>query len=439
MTTATLPLVCNQCEQTAHGTGCEINGSSGVCGKDRDVESLQLTLLYGLKGMASYAHHARRLGVTDEEVSAFIEEALFATVTNVNFDIESLLELVLECGRKNLRVMQMLDEGHVKQFGEPEPSTVQEGTQAGPGILITGHDMVDLANLLEQCEGTDVKVYTHGEMLPAHMYPRLRDHPNLAGHFGGAWQKQKREFEEFSGPVLATTNCVLIPRPGYADRLFTTRVTAVPGATRLTDDNFSAVIEMAKTCPPLPDAPTQQSTVGFHQSVILSKAEDIVGAVKAGQISRFFVIGGCDGAEPGRNYFSDYAQSTPDDSFILTLGCGKYRIRDHDYGEHLGLPRLMDMGQCNNAYGAIEVAVALAKAFDCGVNDLPLTIVLSWFEQKAVAVLLTLLALGVKGISIGPNPPAFVSPNVFRILQENYDVRLTGDDAQADLAAALAN
>ena len=438
MSTATLPLVCNQCEQTAHGTGCEINGTTGVCGKDVDVESLQLTLLYGVKGMAAYAHHARRLGATDEAVSAFIEEALFATVTNVNFDVESLLELVLECGRKNLRVMQMLDEAHVERFGAPEPSTVQEGTQAGPGILITGHDMADLASLLAQCEGTDVKVYTHGEMLPAHMYPRLRDHPNMAGHFGGAWQKQKREFEEFAGPTLATTNCVLHPRPGYADRLFTTRVTAVPGATRLIDDDFSAVIEKAQQCPPLEEDLTRESTVGFHQSVILSQAEAIVGAVKAGQISRFFVIGGCDGAEPGRNYFSDFARSTPSDSFVLTLGCGKYRIRDHDYGEHLGLPRLMDMGQCNNAYGAIEVAVALSKAFECEVNDLPLTIVLSWFEQKAVAVLLTLLALGVKGISIGPNPPAFVSPNVFKLLQEQYDLRLTGEDAEADLAAALA-
>ena len=438
MSSTPLPLVCNQCEQTAHGSGCEINGNPGVCGKDADVESLQQILLYGLKGMASYAHHARRLGVTDESVSAFIEEALFATVTNVNFDIPSLLELVLECGRKNLRVMQMLDEGHIKAFGAPEPATVQEGTQAGPGILITGHDMVDLQNLLTQCEGTDVMVYTHGEMLPAHMYPKLHNHPNLAGHFGGAWQKQKSEFEQFSGPTLATTNCVLIPKPGYADRLFTTRVTAVPGATRLTDDDFSTVIEMAKQCPPLPDAPTKQSTVGFHQSVILSKAEAIVEAVKAGQVSQFFVIGGCDGAEPGRNYFSDYAQAAPADSFILTLGCGKYRIRDHDYGEHLGLPRLLDMGQCNNTYGAIEVAVALAKAFDCSVNDLPLTIVLSWFEQKAVAVLLTLLALDVKGITIGPNAPAFISPNVFKILQDNYDLRLTGENANADLEAALA-
>jgi hydroxylamine reductase len=413
--------------------------SPGVCGKNDDVQSLQEMLLYGLKGMAAYANHARRLGKSDETVSAFIEEALFATMTNVNFDLESLLEMVLECGRQNLRVMQLLDDGHVEKFGAPSPGTVKEGTQAGPGILMTGHDLLDLHNLLKQCEGTPVKVYTHGEMLPAHMYPVLRNHPNLAGHFGGAWQKQKTEFERFSGPTVATTNCVLIPRESYADRLFTTRCTAVPGGKRIVDDNYSAVISKAQQCPPLPASPIRESTTGFHHSVILSLAGTIVDAVKQGKISHFFVIGGCDGAEPGRNYFSDYAQATPADSFILTLGCGKFRIRDFEYGELLGLPRLLDMGQCNNAYSAIMVAAALAEAFKCTVNDLPLTLVVSWFEQKAVAVLLSLLALGVKGISLGPNPPGFVTPNVFRILQEKFDLKLTGTSAKQDLAAAMAS
>jgi hydroxylamine reductase len=413
--------------------------SPGVCGKNDDVQSLQEMLLYGLKGMAAYANHARRLGKSDETVSAFIEEALFATMTNVNFDLESLLEMVLECGRQNLRVMQLLDDGHVEKFGAPSPGTVKEGTQAGPGILMTGHDLLDLHNLLKQCEGTPVKVYTHGEMLPAHMYPVLRNHPNLAGHFGGAWQKQKTEFERFSGPTVATTNCVLIPRESYADRLFTTRCTAVPGGKRIVDDNYAAVISKAQQCPPLPASPIRESTTGFHHSVILSLAGTIVDAVKQGKISHFFVIGGCDGAEPGRNYFSDYAQATPADSFILTLGCGKFRIRDYEYGELLGLPRLLDMGQCNNAYSAIMVAAALAEAFKCTVNDLPLTLVVSWFEQKAVAVLLSLLALGVKGISLGPNPPGFVTPNVFRILQEKFDLKLTGTSAQQDLAAAMAS
>ena len=432
-----LPMFCNQCEQTSHGTSCTL--SPGVCGKNEDVQSLQETLLYGLKGMAAYANHARRLGKSDENVSAFIEEALFATMTNVNFDVPKLLEMVLECGRQNLRVMEMLDEGHVEAFGEPAPSQVREGTQAGPGILITGHDLLDLAHLLESCEGTDIKVYTHGEMLPGHMYPKLRDHPNLAGHYGGAWQKQKREFQQFPGPIVATTNCILIPRPTYAERLFTTRCTAVPGGTVLDGDDFSAVGAMARTCPPLEEEEPRYSTIGFHQNVVLGLAETLVGAVKEGKVNHFFLIGGCDGGEPGRNYFLDYAQATPPDSFILTLGCGKFRIRDHEYGELLGLPRLLDMGQCNNAYSAIKVAGALAEAFECTVNDLPLTLVLSWFEQKAVAVLLSLLALGVKGISIGPKPPAFISPNVFAILQEEFDLRLTGADAQRDLAQALAN
>ncbi len=435
---APLPLLCDQCEQTAHGTGCEINGKAGVCGKDVDMQSLMETLLYGVKGMAAYAHHARRLGKSDERVSAFIEEALFATMTNVNFDFDSLLELCLECGRQNLRVMQLLDEGHMELFGRPEPAEVVEGTEPGPGILITGHDLLDLHNLLKQVEGTDIKVYTHGEMLPAHMYPKLHNHPNLAGHFGGAWQKQKSEFRQFPGPVVATTNCVLIPRPDYAGRLFTTRATAVPGGQKLDGDDFAAVIEAARACEPCTDTRQGTSTVGFHRTVLLDRAGDIVEAVKQGQISRFFVIGGCDGAEPGRNYFSDFAQATPDDSFILTMGCGKYRIRNHEYGEHLGLPRLMDMGQCNDSYGAIQVALALAEAFDCTVNDLPLTIVLSWFEQKAVAVLLTLLSLNVQNITIGPAAPAFLSPKVLAALQENYGLRLIGEDGRADCERAIA-
>ena len=433
-------MFCNQCEQTYNGRACD---KMGVCGKDPDVQSLQETLLYGVKGMAAYAHHARRLGMVDESVSAFIEEALFATMTNVNFDMDALFELVLECGRKNLRVMQMLDEGHTRKFGTPSPTAVYEGTKSGPGILVTGHDLLDLADLLKQTAGQGINVYTHGEMLPAHMYPELRKHTHLAGHFGGAWQKQAGEFTQFSGPIVATTNCVLIPREEYRNRLFTTRATAVPGGKRLTTNEFSTVIACAKTCAPLVEERRRESTIGFHHSVILGLAGQIVAAVKAGKLKHFFLIGGCDGAEPGRNYFSEYARNTPADSIVLTLGCGKYRIRDNDFGTIAlngagAIPRLLDMGQCNDAYGAIQVAVALAKAFNCSVNDLPLTIVLSWFEQKAVAVLLTLLALGVRGIRLGPVPPAFVTPNVFRVLQDKFDLRLTGPSPTADLKAALA-
>ncbi len=434
-------MFCNQCEQAAHGTGCDAD--VGICGKSPNVQSLQDLILYGLKGMAAYANHARRLGKSDEKVSAFIEEALFATMTNVNFDLDTLFAMAMELGQHNLRIMQLLDEAHVTTFGKPSPAQVKEGTQAGPGILITGHDLLDLADLLKQLEGEgkNIKVYTHGEMLPAHMYPNLRNHPNLAGHYGGAWQDQRTEFERFPGPIIATTNCVVIPssNTSYLNRLYTTRVTAIPGATRLATNNFAPVIAQAKTCKPCVDNILRTTTVGFHRTVLLDAAPTLIDAVKAKKISRFYVIGGCDGAEPGRNYFSDYAANTPQDSFILTLGCGKYRIRNSNHGTLLGLPRLLDMGQCNDAYGAIAVALALAKAFNCGVNDLPLTLCISWFEQKAVAVLLTLLSLGVKGIILGPNPPAFITPNVFKILQQQFDLKLTGTNARKDLGLAVLN
>ncbi len=434
-------MFCDQCEQTFRGTCCT---DVGVCGKDADMDSLQKILLYGLKGMAAYKHHARRLGKIDEAVDAFEEEALFATLTNVNFDLGSLLELALECGRMNLRVMQMLNDGHTEVMGQPGPVEVSEGVQQGPGILVTGHDMVDLKDLLEQSAGQGVNIYTHGEMLPAHGYPELRKHPHLKGHYGDAWQKQRDEFEQFGGPILATTNCVLIPRPDntYLDRFFTTRVTAVPGATRLKTNDFAAVIRRAKEIGPLKTTPIQRSMIGFHHTAILGLADHIVAAVKAGKIRRFFVIGGCDGAAPGRDYFADFAANAPEDTLILTLGCGKYRIRNHDYGtialNGSRVPRLLDMGQCNDAYGAIQVALALAGAFKCGVNDLPLTLVISWFEQKAVAVLLTLLALGVKGIRLGPSLPAFISPNVLKILVEKFDLRPIGQDGRADVAAVMA-
>jgi hydroxylamine reductase len=435
-----MPFNCDQCEQTHQGLAC--TSDVGICGKDADMESLQKILLYGLKGMAAYKAHARRLGKDDIEVNAFIEDALFATMTNVNFDMGSLLDLVLKCGMMNLKVMQLLNDGHIELFGKPGPAEVRQGSQAGPGILVTGHDMLDLWNVLKACEGTDIKVYTHGEMLPAFMYPKLREHPNLAGHYGGAWQKQRDEFETFTGPIVGTTNCVLIPKSNntYLGRFFTTRVTAVPGARIINDEDFSCVVECAKQCAPLADNPQGTSTVGFHYTALLDAAPQILAAIQAGQLRHFFVIGGCDGAEPGRNYYSRYAQATPEDSLILTLGCGKYRIRDFDYGTVAGFPRLLDMGQCNDAYGAIQVAVTLAQALGCGVNDLPLTLVISWFEQKAVAVLLTLLALDVKGVRIGPKPPAFISPGVLKILQERWDLRLIDPKADpvADCEAALA-
>lgn len=425
-------MYCDQCEQTFNGTGCTLKG---VCGKDADMESLQKILLYGLKGMAAYKQHARRLGKTDPEVESFIEEALFATMTNVNFDVNSLLNMVLECGRMNLKTMQLLNDGHVETFGAPTPVEVTEGIQEGPGILITGHDMVDLIDLLEQTKDTGIKVYTHGEMLPAHMYPKLRAYPHLAGNYGGAWQLQRKEFERFGGPIIVTTNCVVIPTANttYKDRLYTLHCTGVPGAPHIQGNDFSEVIAKAKAIGPLQPTETKKSLIGFHYTQILAAADKVVEAVKAGQIKHVFLIGGCDGAEPGRNYFSEFAKNTPQESLILTLGCGKYRIRDYDYGTVAGLPRLLDMGQCNDSYGAIQVALALAKVFNCGVNDLPLTLVISWFEQKAVAVLLTLLSLGVKGIRLGPALPAFVSPNVLAILQEKFDLQPIGTQPKQDV------
>jgi hydroxylamine reductase len=275
-------------------------------------------------------------------------------------------------------------------------------------------------------------------MLPAHMYPKLGDHPNLAGHYGDAWQKQRGEFTAFPGAILANTNCVLIPREAYRDRMFSINPVALPGSTVIEEKDLSVVVEKALSLPVAEENVTRETTIGFHHSVIASKLDAVLDAVKAGELRHVFLIGGCDGAEAGRNYFSDYAEAVPDDCLILTLGCGKYRIRKHDYGTLLGLPRLMDMGQCNDAYGAIRVATALAEAVGATVNDLPLTLVVSWFEQKAVAVLQTLLALGVKGITIGPRPPAFVTPNVFAVMQEKWDLRLTGEDAKAECAAALA-
>lgn len=432
-----LPMFCDQCEQTAHGTGCS---ERGVCGKNPDVESLQKVLLYGLKGMAAYKAHARRLGKTDPEVEAFIEEALFATMTNVNFDPAALLELVLRCGQMNYRTMELLNDGHLACFGQPQIRQVTEGIQEGPGILVTGHDLMDLKHVLEQTAGRGVKVYTHGEMLPGHMYPELFKYPHLAGHYGGAWQKQHREFESFGGPVIATTNCVLIPgrHNTYLDRLYTIRETGIPGSRRVVGDDFGPVIAQALEIGGLQPTPTHQSSVGHHYSVVLGHADTIVAAVKRGEIRRFFVIGGCDGAEAGRNYYSDFAHHAPQESVILTLGCGKFRIRDHDYGTVAGLPRLLDLGQCNDAYGAIQIALALSRAFNCGVNDLPLTLVISWFEQKAVAVLLTLLYLGVTNIRLGPKLPAFVTPNVLALLQEKFKLQPIGKDGAADVGAVMA-
>lgn len=427
-------MFCYQCEQTAGGAGCT---KIGVCGKNEDIQSLQDTLLYGLKGIAAYAYHARELGQRNEDVDAFMHEALFKTLTNVSFNLNQHLEMVLKCGQMNLKTMELLDKAHTEKFGNPVPTEVETGTKKGPAILITGHDLLDLYELLKQTEGTGINIYTHSEMLPAHAYPELKKFKHLVGNFGGAWQLQKKEFNEFPGALLATTNCVLIPPEGtYLDRLFTTGVTGITGAKHIKGRDFSQVIEKAKSLPPLPEAPGKKTMTGFHHTAILKIADKIVDAVKSGKIKHFFLIGGCDGAKPGRNYYTEFAQLVPKDCVILTLACGKYRFNKLDFGDIDGIPRLLDVGQCNNAYSAIQVALSLAKAFNCNVNNLPLSLLLSWYEQKAVAILLTLFYLGIKGIRLGPTPPAFITPNVLKILEDRFDLRLITTPKE-DLKAIL--
>jgi hydroxylamine reductase len=369
-------------------------------------------------------------------VDAFAHEALFKTVTNVSFDLNDHLQMVLRCGEMNLKVMEMLDKAHTARFGNPVSSEVDTGTRKDPGILVTGHDLLDLYELLKQTEGAGINIYTHSEMLPAHGYPELKKFKHLAGNYGGAWQEQKQEFNAFPGAILATTNCVLIPPENtYLDRLFTVGITGISNATHIKVRDFSVLIKKAKSLPPLAEAPGKKIMTGFHHTAILGLADKIVAAVKAGKIKHFFLIGGCDGAKPGRNYYTEFAEKVPKDCLIFTLACGKYRFNKLDFGAIDGIPRLIDLGQCNNAYSAIQVALVLAKVFNCGVNQLPLSLVLSWFEQKAVAILLTLFYLGVKGIRIGPTAPAFVSPAVLKVLQDTFDFKLitTADKDIADI------
>ena len=426
-------MFCYQCEQTAGGTGCT---KAGVCGKNGDIQSLQDILIFGLKGIAAYAYHARELGAKDEQVDAFMHEAMFATLTNVDFDLNRYLGLVLKAGEMNLRVMELLNNANTSRFGSPTPVTVARGTKSGPGIVVTGHDLLDLYELLKQSEGKGINVYTHGEMLPCHGYPELRKFKHLVGNYGTAWQNQKKEFDEFSGAILVTTNCVMIPKESYKDRLFTCGIAGVEGCTHITGRDFSQVIDKALALPALPDSQDGTLSTGFHYTTVLGLADKIVAAVKAGKIRRFFFIGGCDGARPGRNYFTEIAEKVPDDCVILTAACGKYRLNARDYGDIDGIPRLLDLGQCNDCYGAIQIATALAGAFDCGVNDLPLSLVVSWYEQKAVAILLTLLHLGIKNIKLGPSLPAFISPNVLDVLVEKFNISPIGN-VEDDLAEIL--
>lgn len=395
---------------------------------NEDIRSLKSLILFGLKGVAAYAYHALTLGYSDEEINHLFYQGLFAV--GENFDIEQLLSIVMKIGEINLKCMALLDKANTETYGNPVPTEVSLTVEKGPFIVISGHDLRDLQLLLEQTEGKGVNVYTHGEMLPAHAYPQLKKYAHLKGNFGTAWQNQQKEFANLPAPILFTTNCLMSPRDSYADRVFTTDVVSFPGIYHIGDEkDFTPVIEKAQE---LGGFATNREftginggkkvTTGFGHNAVLSVSGTIVEAVKNGALKHIFLVGGCDGARMGRNYYTEFVKQTPADTAVLTLACGKFRFNDLDLGTIGGVPRIMDMGQCNDAYSAIKVAVELAKIFDCGVNELPLTLVLSWYEQKAVCILLTLLHLGIKNIYLGPTLPAFLSPNILEFLVKNFEL-----------------
>ncbi|QQK00189.1 hydroxylamine reductase [Burkholderia ambifaria] len=402
-----------------------------------DIVGLRALVLYGLKGVCAYAHHAQVLGYERDDIYEGVDAALAFLAANPA-DVDALLAHALDLGRLNLTVMELLDNANTGRFGAQQPSAVRVSPVAGKAILVSGHDLGDLHALLEQTAGTGIQVYTHGEMLPAHAYPSLKAFPHLAGNYGGAWQDQQSDFARFPGPILMTSNCIIEPLSQYRQRIFTTGPVGWPGVRHLEHHDFPTLIRAAQALPGFQaTAPEETITVGFGRHAVLGVADKVIDAVKAGQIRHFFLIGGCDGAAPGRNYYTEFAEQAPDDTVVMTLGCNKYRFNRHAFGDIGGIPRLLDIGQCNDSYSAIRIATALADAFECGVNDLPLSLVISWFEQKAAAVLLTLLALGIRNIRLGPTLPAFVTPGVLAVLVDQFGIQPIGD-AGADLAAALA-
>ena len=388
-----------------------------------DIHSLQQTLIYGIKGVAAYADHARILGQEDDTVYAFIHEGLAATLQK-GLSLDDWVGLVLKCGGVNLKAMELLDAGNTGAFGHPEPTSVSLGTKKGKAILVSGHDLKDLEELLKQTEGTGINIYTHGEMLPCNAYPGLKKYSHLVGHYGTAWQNQAKDFSAFPGAILMTTNCIQKPKESYKDNIFTTGLVGFPGATHIPNKDFSPVINKAQSLPGFSEDTNGRAVMcGFGHNAVMGVADKVIGAVKDKAIRHFFLVAGCDGAKPGRNYYTEFVEKVPKDCVVLTLACGKFRFFDKDLGDIGGIPRLLDVGQCNDAYSAIQIAVALSKAFDCGVNDLPLSLILSWYEQKAVSILLTLLHLGIKNIHLGPSLPAFITPNVLNVLVENFNIK----------------
>jgi hydroxylamine reductase len=412
------------------------HGLADIPEANADIRSLKHTLIFGIKGVAAYADHAAILGQEDPAVYEFMYQGMADTFTT-DKDLGAWVGLVLKCGEVNLRAMELLDAANTGAYGHPVPTEVPLGAKAGKAILVSGHDLKDLKILLEQTAGKGINIYTHGEMLPAHGYPELKKYPHFFGHYGTAWQNQHKEFAAFPGAILMTTNCIQKPAESYLGNIFTTGLVGWPGATHVRNGEFGPVIAKALAMPGFAaDADKGSVMTGFARNAVMSVAGTVIDAVKAGKIKHFFLVAGCDGAKPGRNYYTEFVEKAPADTIVLTLACGKFRFFDKKLGDIGGIPRLLDMGQCNDAYSAIQVAVALAKAFDCGVNELPLSMILSWYEQKAVAILLTLLYLGIKNMRLGPTLPAFLTPNVLNYLVANYDIKPISTP-DADLKAIL--
>ncbi|HWJ02183.1 MAG TPA: hydroxylamine reductase, partial [Verrucomicrobiae bacterium] len=418
-------MFCYQCEQTPKG-GCT---KIGVCGKDENIASLQDTIIFALKGIAAYATHARQLGFSDPEVDAVTHEALYTTLTNVNFNVAEHVALAMKVGGATVKIMDVLDKAHTGRLGVPQPVKVSQNKVEGKCILVTGHNLLALEELLKQTEGKGINVYTHSEMLPAHGYPHLKKYAHLKGNVGKAWFDQRTLFEQFPGAILGTTNCIMPIKGSYADRFFSYDVTGLEGVQKIQGEDFSALIEKALSLPEANWDSEQTLVTGFHHETVLSIAPEIIDAVKTGKIRRFFVIAGCDAPGKGGEYYRELAQSIPNDCVILTTSCGKFRFNDIDFGtiEGTGIPRYIDLGQCNNSGSAVKIALALADAFGCSVNELPLSIVLSWFEQKAVAILLGLFSLGVQNIYIGPKAPEFLSAGVVDVLVNTFGLNLTSN------------
>lgn len=427
-------MFCYQCEQTPTG-GCKV---VGVCGKDETIASLQDTMIFALKGIAAYRTHANQLGFTDPFVDATTHEALYMTLTNSNFNVQEHIDMAMKVGQSAVRVMEMLDEAHTSRLGIPQPVKVSQNKIEGKCIVVTGHNLFALEELLKQTEGKGINIYTHSEMLPAHGYPALKKYPHLKGNIGKAWFDQRRLFEKFPGAILATTNCVMPIKGSYADRMFTYEVTGLENVRKIENDDFSMLIDKALELPEANMESEETLVTGFHHETVIGLAPEVIEAVKSGKIKRFFVIAGCDAPGKGGEYYRELATSLPPEAVILTTSCGKFRFNDVDYGVVPGtnIPRYLDLGQCNNSVSTVKIAKALADAFECDVNELPVSIVLSWFEQKAVAILLGLFSLGIQDIRIGPKPPEFISEGVMQVLQDTFNLKLI-TTAQEDLETMM--